>query len=147
MISRLAMRENTAVLAEVVALALLLWGLRNDHELATFLGGVVAGVGFYVYFPARITFPLWLLYLVGVAFLLRSRFPRRRLVELGAIATAGLVLMAAPLTIAESRIPVGDKQPNQETLLIFDQARRGSARLGVRVEPVEGVRRRTRSGA
>jgi hypothetical protein len=123
MISRLAMRENTAVLAEVLALVLLLWGLRTDHELATFLGGISAGLGFYVYFPARITFPIWLLFLVGVALLFRSRFSRRRLAELGAIALAGLVLIAAPLTIAESRIPPGDTEPNKETLLIYDQAR------------------------
>src|SRR6202162_2992416 len=58
MISRLAMRENTAVLMEVVALVLLLWGLRRNHELATFAGGVVAGLGFYVYYPSRATFPL-----------------------------------------------------------------------------------------
>lgn len=123
MISRLAMRENTAVLAEVIALALLLWGLRNNHELATFLGGLAAGLGFYVYFPARITFPIWLLFLVGLALVFAPRFPRRRLLVLGSIAAAGVVLMAAPLTIAESHIPPGAKQPNQETLLIFDQAR------------------------
>ena len=49
MISRLAMRENTAVLVAVIAFALLLWGLRNNHALATFFGGFVAGLGFYVY--------------------------------------------------------------------------------------------------
>lgn len=58
MISRLAMRENTSVLVELVALALLVWRLRRDHVLATFAGGVVAGLGFYVYFPARATFAL-----------------------------------------------------------------------------------------
>ena len=44
MISRLAMRENTAVLVLVVALTLLLWGFRQHHELAIFLGGVAAGL-------------------------------------------------------------------------------------------------------
>ena len=48
MISRLAMRENTALLAVVLSFTLLLWGLREKHELATFLGGVAAGLGFYV---------------------------------------------------------------------------------------------------
>ena len=52
MMSRLAMRENTALLAVVLSLTLLLWGLRERNELATFLGGVVAGLGFYVYHPA-----------------------------------------------------------------------------------------------
>jgi 4-amino-4-deoxy-L-arabinose transferase-like glycosyltransferase len=101
MISRLAMRENTAVLAELVALALLLWGLRRDHALATFAGGVVAGLGFYVYFPARATFPLWIAFLVGAALFFRSRFPVPELLRLGAVATAGFILIAGPILIAE----------------------------------------------
>jgi 4-amino-4-deoxy-L-arabinose transferase-like glycosyltransferase len=101
MISRLAMRENTAVLVEVVALALLLWGLRRDHALATLAGGVVAGLGFYVYFPARATFPIWVAFLVGAALFFRSRFPAPQLLRLGAVATVGLVLIAGPIVIAE----------------------------------------------
>ena len=123
MVSRLAMRENTAVLCEVVAFALLLWGLRKNHELATFLGGFVAGLGFYVYFPSRIAFPLWILFLVGLALLYRSQYPRRRLLALGSVAVAGAVLMAAPIMIAESQIPVSAIQPNKETLLIYKEAR------------------------
>ncbi|MEK6274386.1 MAG: phospholipid carrier-dependent glycosyltransferase [Actinomycetota bacterium] len=123
MISRLAMREDTAVLVEVVAFALLLWGLRNDHELATFLGGVAAGLGFYVYFPARIAFPLWLFALVCLALLYRRSFPLRKLLMFGSVALAGVVLIAAPIVIAESKIPVGSTQPNKETLLVFSQAR------------------------
>ncbi len=123
MLSRLAMRENTAVLAEVVALALLLWGIRSNHELATFLGGLAAGLGFYVYFPSRIAFPLWILFLVGLALLYRSRFARRRLLVHGSIVVAGVVLMAAPIVIAESKIPEGGQQPNKETLLFYKEAR------------------------
>lgn len=123
MISRLAMRENTAVLTEVVALVLLLWALRNDNELATFLGGFVAGFGFYVYSPSRIAFPLWLLFLVGLALVFRARFPVRKLLTFGAIAVAGCTLMAAPITIAESKIPPGDTQPSKETFLIFKEGR------------------------
>jgi hypothetical protein len=123
MISRLAMRENTAVLAEVVAFALLLWGLRNDDELATFLGGVAAGLGFYVYSPSRIDFPLWLLFLFGLALVFRSRFPVRKLLVLGSIATAGCALMAAPITIAESQLPAGAIQPNKETFLLYNRGR------------------------
>ena len=59
MLSRLAMRENTALLAVVLSFTLLLWGLQKKHELATFLGGVVAGLGFYVYFPGRVALPIW----------------------------------------------------------------------------------------
>ena len=128
MISRLAMRENTAVLAEVVALALLLYGLRRDHPLATFLGGVAAGLGFYVYYPARATFAIWIVFLVLLGAIGRRQFPARRIFTSGAIAAAGLVLVATPITIAESHIPrsVGvpsDFDPTHSTYLIYPEAR------------------------
>ncbi len=124
MISRLAMRENTAVLLEVIALALLLWGLRNDHMLSTFLGGFVAGLCFYVYFPARATFPVWVMFLIVLGVLFRSEFPVRRIVRAGLIGTAGFLLMAAPIIYAESQAPnIPGSLPQKETLLIYPEAR------------------------
>ena len=105
MISRLAMRENTGVLAEVVALALLLYGLRRGHLFLTYLGGIAAGLGFYTYHPGRAAFPLWLLFLLLLGLLYRSQIPLRRLARFGAIAVAGFVIMAGPLLIAESKAP------------------------------------------
>jgi hypothetical protein len=127
MLSRLAMRENTAVLVEVVGLALLLWGLRENHALATFWGGVVAGFAFYVYFPARATLPIWLVFLVALGLLSRRRFPVRRILVLGSIAVAGFVLMATPIMIAESHIPPSpgpsEAEPTRATLMIYSDAR------------------------
>jgi hypothetical protein len=121
MISRLAMRENTAVLIEVVALALLLWGLRNDHLFVTFWGAVVAGLGFYVYFPARATFPLWIAFLVALALVFRREFRPRRLAVLGATGLAGFVLMAGPNVIAEANVTNAspESQPQKDSLMIF----------------------------
>jgi hypothetical protein len=123
MISRLAMRENTSVLMEVLALALLLRGLRHDHAFATYCGGFVAGLGFYVYQPSRSTFPIWVLFLIGLAILYRQRFPLRKLLRLGSIAAVGFVLMAGPIISAESKIPVGEVNSQQETLMIYHKAR------------------------
>jgi 4-amino-4-deoxy-L-arabinose transferase-like glycosyltransferase len=124
MISRLAMREDSSVFVEVVALALLLWGLRNDHPLATFWGGVIAGLGFYVYQPARAALPVWLVFLVVLGFLSRRSFPVHRLLKFGSIAVAGFVLMAAPIMIAESKIPSKTgTDSQQETLMIYSDAR------------------------
>ncbi len=146
MLSRLAMRENTAVLCEVVAFALMLWGLRQNHELATFLGGLAAGLGFYVYFPSRIAFPLWILFLVGLAFLYRSHFPRRRVFVLGSIAVAGVVLMAAPITIAESKISAVMKQPNKETLLVYKEAREVQRAWVFKATEWEGYKHNVKAG-
>lgn len=118
-ISRLAMRENTAVLLEVAALALLLWGLRHEHPFVTFAGGLVAGLGFYVYHPARATFPVWVLFLLALALLYRHRVGLRTLAAHGSIALAAVVLVATPLLIAESKAPpVGREVEPMNQLLI-----------------------------
>jgi len=118
-ISRLAMRENTAVLFELVALALLVRGLRHNHAFSTYAGGVVAGFGCYVYHPSRMTFALWALFLIGLAFFYRHQFPLRRLAVLTAIAGSGFVLVGAPVLIAESKSPhiVGEADPRAQLLI------------------------------
>jgi hypothetical protein len=151
MISRLAMRENTAVLVEVVGLALLLWGLRNEHALATFWGGVVAGFGFYVYFPARVTLPIWLVFLLALGLVSRERFPIRRLLVLGSIAVVGFVLMATPIMIAESHIPPSrsgpsDADPTRSTLMIYSDAREKQREWVHASSRAEGVKKNIRWG-
>jgi hypothetical protein len=146
MISRLAMRENTAVLVEVVAFALLLWGLRRDHALATFAGGFVAGLGFYVYFPGRATFPLWLAFLVGAAVFLRDRFPVMRLLRLGGVATIGFVLMAGPIFIAERQAPSEDTAAQRESFLIYPEGRRVQRDWVFASSTAEGIRTNVKWG-
>lgn len=123
MISRLAMRENTAVLVLVVALILLLWGLRHRHELAIFLGGFVAGLGFYVYYPARVAFPIWIVFLIGLGLLYKRRFRARQLLTVAAITTAGFVLAATPIIYSESTIPPNERSGQRDSLFIYDDAR------------------------
>jgi hypothetical protein len=124
MISRLAMRENTALLVEVAALTLFILGLRYDHAFATFCGGIAAGLGYYVYYPGRAAFALWVLFLVGLALFYRASFPLRKLGTAGAIAATGFVLAAGPILIAETKLPPGVIPSNRETLLIFPEARK-----------------------
>jgi hypothetical protein len=123
MISRLAMRENTAVLLTVVALTLLLWGLRENHELATFLGGFVAGLGFYVYYPARAAFPIWVVFLIVLGVVYRKRFHWRRVTTLGAIAAAGVAIAALPILYSESQVPADLRKGQTDTILLFHDAR------------------------
>ena len=123
MISRMAMRENTAVLLEVVALALLIRGLRHGHRLSSFLGGVAAGLGFYVYYPARFTIVVWAVFLVGLAVLARPAYSLGRL-RRAALATAlGFVLVATPILVAEQRAPASQVALQREALLIYPEAR------------------------
>ena len=123
MISRLAMRETSALLVEVVALALLLRGLRHRAPFPTFLGGAVAGLGYYVYQPARSIIVLWLLFLV-VLLAFRARAlpgpPPCRQRRSSALAFA---LVAAPVVIAELKAPADQATLSRESLLVFDDAR------------------------
>lgn len=150
MISRLAMRENTAVLVEVVALTLLLWGLRRNHALATFWGGMVAGLGFYVYFPARATLPIWLAFLVILGLRSRRTWPVSKLLVAGSIAVAGFVLMTTPILIAESKITPGagssDAGPQRETLMIYAAAREKQKDWVFASSIAEGVKTNIRWG-
>jgi hypothetical protein len=107
MFGRMATRENTAVLIEVVALALLLQGLRRQAPGPTFLGGAIAGLGFYVYYPGRTVYVLWLIFLTGLAVLFRKTVPLARLARYGAISLTGFILVAGPVFIAEQNAPAG----------------------------------------
>jgi hypothetical protein len=123
MISRMAMRENTPVLVEVAALALLLFGLRRNHLFSTFCGGVLAGIGYYVHFPGRMVFPVWLVFLAVLAVAYRRSLPLRRTATLGAIATVGFVLVAAPYVVAYLKAPADLKHHQREALLLTHDGR------------------------
>jgi hypothetical protein len=120
MISRMAMRENTPVLIEVAALALLLYGLRKRHLFATFAGGALAGLGYYVHFPGRMVFPLWIVFLVFLALVYRRRVP---VVQFGAVALSGFVLVAIPYVVAYLNAPADLKQHQREALLLTKDGR------------------------
>lgn len=141
MISRMAMRENTAVLLEVSALALLLRGLRQGHPLFSFLGGVMAGLGFYVYYPARFTIVLWAAFLVGIAVIARTALDQRRLRRLGAVAAMGFVLAATPILVAEQRAPADKVALQRHALLIFSEARETQRGWVFASSEWEGIRR------
>jgi 4-amino-4-deoxy-L-arabinose transferase-like glycosyltransferase len=120
MISRMAMRENTPVLVEVVALALLLYGVRKRHLFATFAGGVLAGIGYYVHFPGRMVFPLWIVFLVVLAIVYRRRV---QVVPLGAVALAGFAIVAAPYVVAYLKAPAELTHHQREALLLTKDGR------------------------
>jgi 4-amino-4-deoxy-L-arabinose transferase-like glycosyltransferase len=123
-ISRLAMRENTPVLVEMTALTLLLLGLRKNHPFATFAGGVAAGVGFYVYFPARSVVLVWAVFMLLLAVWYRRQLGGGRIARLAAVAATGVVVTAAPYTIAYAKAPASLTEHQREALLVFEAGRR-----------------------
>ena len=123
MISRMAMRENTPVLFEVAALTLLLFGLRRRNLFATFCGGALAGIGYYVHFPGRMIFPVWLVFLVVLAVVYRGSLGFRRLGRLGGVAAAAFVLVAAPYVVAYLKAPADLTHHQREALLLTRDGR------------------------
>ena len=124
MLSRMALRENTSVLMEVVALALLVRGCRHDHRLSSFLGGVVAGLGFYVYYPARFTILIWGVFMVALAVLGTRTVSLRRLGRAATATAIGFVLAATPILVAEHRAPPEQVSLQRYALMIYPEARK-----------------------
>lgn len=123
MLSRMAYWVNIPVLVEVVALALLLQGLRRQAMSPTFLGGLAAGLGYYVYYPARAAVVVWLVFLVCLAVFFRKDWPLSKLGRFGLVAATGFVLMAAPIFIAERQAPPESVGHFRTELLLFPEGR------------------------
>lgn len=121
MISRMALYQATALLVEVVALALLVQGLRRDAAAPTLLGGVVAGVGFYVYYPARMVIVIWVAFLI--ALFVRMSVRRGKLLRLAGVAAAGFALLLGPVLIAEADAPAGSVDYQRTSWLLFPEGR------------------------
>jgi len=123
MISRLAMSLNLVVLVEVVALALLLLGLRKSHQFATFCGGVAAGLGIYIYAPGRAILLVWVAFMLALAVWFRREVGGQRLLLSGSIAAAGFVLVATPFVIAYEKAPASVTAHQRQSLLIYPEGR------------------------
>jgi hypothetical protein len=63
-LSRMLTQDNIHVLLEVTALTLLLVGYQRTCPSYSFLGGIVAGLGFYTKLHARVIIGLWLLFML-----------------------------------------------------------------------------------
>lgn len=102
-ISRMAMRDNTGLFLELLALLWLVRGYQRRSPAGTFLGGAAAGLTFYTYFPSRITLVVWATTLAAIWLWRPSRRAFRRVVTAGALALVGWAVVAAPVLIASKQ--------------------------------------------
>ncbi len=121
-ISRMAMRDNTGLLIEVAALTVLLIGLQRKCQFYTFLGGLIAGLSFYVYYPGRITIIAWFAFLAMTALFIRKT-SFRELTKLGIIALLGFAMVANPIMLATVKAQDLALKFQREQLLIFPEGR------------------------
>src|SRR5438093_12988830 len=101
----------------------MLFGLIRRILFATFCGGSLAGIGYYVHFPGRMIFPVWLVFLVVLAVVYRSSLGFRWLGRLGGVAAAGFVLVAAPYVVAYLKAPADLTHHQRAALLLTRDGR------------------------
>jgi 4-amino-4-deoxy-L-arabinose transferase-like glycosyltransferase len=99
-ISRMAMRENTGLFLELLALWLLARGFQRRSRADIFLAGATTGLAFYAYFPARITLVIVLALLCGIPVMNARREVVKLVGGYTAIFLLGWALVAAPVMIA-----------------------------------------------
>lgn len=120
-ISRLAMRENSALLVEILSLIFLYIGFTKRANLSLYLGGLALGLSMYVYMPGKITLFIWLLFLLLMYFL--KKVDVKFILKSGLISLLGFILFIGPLGITMIKSTTGnDSTWVKEHLLIFPQA-------------------------
>ncbi len=99
-ISRMAMRDNSAVFIELLAFIFLFLGYRTKKLYYAALAGVCAGLGFYVYYPGRII--IFLLFLALIVFFIKQQSQNERMdiIKIGIVGFFTFLLCITPIAIA-----------------------------------------------
>jgi len=161
-ISRMAIRDNLALLTELTALTVLIHGLRKESRLLSLLGGGLAGLTFYCYYPARITIWIWALSFLILWVLKRMQLRKgivigdfnlwclkrahlRMGMTLGALNALGFLVIALPIIIAALRSPNASMYPRQQ-FLIFQEGRQLQMAWSSSKTPEEAVKKNILNG-
>jgi tetratricopeptide (TPR) repeat protein len=104
-ISRIASRTNGGLLLELLAFTSLFEGLKKKCLFTTYLGGFLTGVCFYAYYSARLTFLVWLLFLLLLFCLKQHSYTRREILHFLSVFLLSFALTTAPLVAAQIRDP------------------------------------------
>lgn len=123
-ISRMAMRNNSALLVELCGLLFLFNGLKQRRASWTYLGGAVTGLAFYIYEPARLLLIIWLAWLLLMAIGNRTRETTELYLRHGLIGLTGFALVVAPLVAGSMRATEnpGAFAYQREQLLFFRES-------------------------
>lgn len=132
-ISRMAMRDNSALLIELASLILLFLSFKYRSLLLGFLGGIFAGIGFYVYHPARIAIIIWTFFLLYYLI----RFKRKWMVLVLFTSILGFLLTAFPIILAEV---TANNSYAREQLLIFKEGRKLQMEWFHAKDELEGIK-------
>ncbi len=121
-ISRMAMRDNIALFLTLLAFIFLLRGFQKRSPLETYIGGFVVGLTFYNYFPGRISFALWALFLTVLLMFFRSKDHARVILYFGGVALVGFFVAAGPIIASTFKTPDYGATYARQQLLIYPEA-------------------------
>lgn len=121
-ISRMALRDNSALLVEIIALTILFLGLIKKNVFIIFFGSLFIGLSFYVYLPARITIFLWFALLVWLIILFREKYRFLEIIKIGLITLFGTILMTTPLILSSLKSADTEFSYIKNRLLLFKTA-------------------------
>lgn len=122
-ISRMGLWTHTAVIVEVSALLMLLTGFKQRSLWVTFVGGAFAGVSLYVYFAARTSFVVWILFLCLVPFVLNQKALGRMSLKYALVGILGFIFVASPMLIATFKKDSESHKYIKEKILLFSEGR------------------------
>jgi tetratricopeptide (TPR) repeat protein len=104
-INRVISQTNTGLFMELLALTTAFNGIKRKSPFWMYLGGILTGLCYYVYYSARMSLPICLMFFL-LLFCLKPKFcPRRETVRLTVVFLFGFILAVAPLGAAMVRQP------------------------------------------
>ncbi|MGH9424424.1 MAG: hypothetical protein ACRD3J_30915, partial [Thermoanaerobaculia bacterium] len=122
-ISRMAMRENTSLLLELIALWLLTRGILRRSRSHIFVAGAFAGVAWYAYFPGRLAVFISLAILFAIAAFTGSRSNLKLALRYAAVFVLGWAVAAAPVMIASKKNPESAFSYSRQQFLFYPEGR------------------------
>ena len=123
-LSRTAMRENHCLLIELIALMVLINGLRQANSRKLYAGGGVLGLLMYTHYSGRIVPLMWFVFLL--IYCLKKHLNKdflKKYLRLALPTFIGFILIATPMFLALYKAPEGANNYAKEQMLIYPQGR------------------------
>jgi hypothetical protein len=141
-ISKMGMRDNSALLLELFALLAFLTGFKRKSLFLTYLGGALSGLAYYIYAPGKIIILLWLAFL-GVSFLFLQKSINPRAIFLNIfVSLIGFIMVLAPQIVSTiNQEDVHSLSYQKEQILLFQEGRDLQMRWTSSENTFEGVKR------
>ena len=126
--SRMAMRENLALLGGILILTFLIYGLKKKSLFTIFVSGCFAGLNWYGYYAGRSTIIIIFLLLGCLGIFYKDKYKIKTLIKYAFVVFLGFILVFLPLLTAIAKqandtTVKEDIKYQRQTTLLFPQGR------------------------